>query len=114
MAIGGAIGAGLGVVIGVWACEQGGDPDDGCTGTAMGAGLGGAVMVGFLGMMIGAQFPKDDGEEPASPDTSTVNESEDQFGLPGAWSLSSHRAHPGRFHQRGFGIGSYNSVARAL
>jgi hypothetical protein len=59
MAVGGVIGAGLGVLVGLWACEQAGDPDDSCAEAAVGGGLGGAALLGFLGMMIGAQFPKE-------------------------------------------------------
>jgi hypothetical protein len=69
MAIGGGIGAVLGVLLGVWACQMSEDPDRNCATSGVVGGLGGAVLVGFVGMMVGAQFPKGDKEEPAPRDS---------------------------------------------
>jgi hypothetical protein len=74
MAIGGGMGAVLGVLVGVWACQMSEDPDANCAARGVVGGLGGAVLVGFVGMMIGAQFPKERKEEPVPQDSSTVNE----------------------------------------
>jgi hypothetical protein len=70
MAIGAGIGAVLGVLVGVWACQMSEDPDANCTTRGVVGGLGGAVGVGFIGMMIGAQFPKGE-QEPAPGDSLT-------------------------------------------
>jgi hypothetical protein len=70
MAIGGGIGAVLGVLVGIWACQMSEDPDANCATRGVVGGLGGAVLVGFVGMMIGAQFPKGD-QEPAPADSLT-------------------------------------------
>ncbi|HEX5575362.1 MAG TPA: hypothetical protein VFX42_05765 [Gemmatimonadales bacterium] len=60
LAIGAGLGAVGGVLLGLAVCGQSEDPDTSSTGCAIGGGLGGAVLGGFVGLLVGAQFPKEE------------------------------------------------------
>jgi hypothetical protein len=59
-----AIGAGLGLIAGVYVglagCAQSDDTRLSATGCAIVGGLGMGILAGFFGLMIGAQFPKEE------------------------------------------------------
>jgi uncharacterized protein YcfJ len=60
LAIGAGLGALGGVLLGLAVCGQSEDPDTSSTACAIGGGLGGAVLGGFVGLLVGAQFPKEE------------------------------------------------------
>jgi uncharacterized protein YcfJ len=60
LAIGAGLGAVGGVLLGLAVCGQSDDPDTNSTACAIGGGLGGAVLGGFVGLLVGAQFPKEE------------------------------------------------------
>jgi hypothetical protein len=68
LAIGAGLGALLGVLGGLVACEQTEDTNASCTRYAIVGGLGIAALGGLTGLLIGAQFPKEPGE-PAPRDS---------------------------------------------
>lgn len=70
LAIGAVAGGVGGVLLGLAVCGQSEDPDTSTTGCTIGAGLGGAMLGGFVGLLIGGLFPK---EEAAAPNDSTSN-----------------------------------------
>jgi hypothetical protein len=60
LAIGAAAGAALGVVGGLAVCGQSDDPDTNCALWAIWGGLGIGALGGLTGLLIGAQFPKEE------------------------------------------------------
>jgi hypothetical protein len=72
MAIGGGLGVIGGVLLGLAVCGQSEDPNASLTGCTIASGLGMGILAGFLGMMIGAQFPK---EKAAPEDEPTPRDS---------------------------------------
>jgi hypothetical protein len=69
LAIGGVIGGVGGLLLGLAVCGQSDDPDTNTTACAIGGGLGGAVLGGFVGLLVGGLFPK----EEAAPKDSVPN-----------------------------------------
>ena len=69
MAIGAGLGALGGALLAAALCGQSDDPNQSCTGTIIGAGLGGAVLGGFVGLLIGGQFPKGEAASHVGPPT---------------------------------------------
>ena len=67
MAIGGGLGLVGGVLLGAAICGQSEDPDSSGAGCIIAGGLGMGVLTGFLGMMVGAQFPKEQAETNEQP-----------------------------------------------
>ncbi len=74
-----AIGAGLGLIAGVYVglvgCGQSDDTSLSATGCAIAGGLGMGILAGFFGLMIGAQFPK----EQATPRDSVLEPPRDSI-----------------------------------
>ena len=60
MAVGGGLGFVGGLLLGLAICGQSEDPNSSGAGCVIAGGLGMGVLVGFVGMMIGAQFPKEE------------------------------------------------------
>jgi hypothetical protein len=58
--IGGVLGGVGGALLGAWVCGMS-ESSDGCTGTAVAGGLGGALVVGITGALIGGQISKGQG-----------------------------------------------------
>jgi hypothetical protein len=69
LAIGAGLGALGGALLGLAVCGQSDDPDTNSTACAIGGGLGGAVLGGFVGLLVGGLFPK----EEAAPRDSVPN-----------------------------------------
>jgi uncharacterized protein YcfJ len=69
LAIGAIAGGVGGLLLGLAVCGQSDDPDTNTTACAIGGGLGGAVLGGFVGLLVGGLFPK----EEATPKDSVPN-----------------------------------------
>lgn len=65
LAIGAVLGAVGGGLLGAVACGQSDDPDFNCTGAVLGIGLLGGGLGGLIGLLVGAQFPKEPKTAPA-------------------------------------------------
>jgi hypothetical protein len=66
-AVGGLAGAVGGALVGLWACGMSDEVGKDCTGTAIGGGVGGAVLLAIPGALIGGQFEKgSDGDDSPS------------------------------------------------
>jgi hypothetical protein len=61
-----------GVLLGAAICRHVEGPDESCTWPAVRGGIGGGVVLGLLGLLIGAQFPKG-GTEPAPADSAACD-----------------------------------------
>jgi hypothetical protein len=71
LAIGAGVGVLAGVLIGVAVCHEVEDPDQNCVWPGVRGALGGGLVLGLLGALIGAQFPK----EETAPEDSTATAS---------------------------------------
>jgi hypothetical protein len=72
MAIGGGLGVVGGLILGSAICGLSEDPDTSGAGCVIAGGLGMGVLAGFVGMMIGAQFPKETAARDSALSDSTV------------------------------------------
>jgi hypothetical protein len=65
LAVGAVLGAVGGGLLGAVVCAQADDANQDCTKTTIGVGLVGGGLGGLLGLLIGAQFPKEPKTAPA-------------------------------------------------